>query len=149
MKELRKKLRLDILSFLTGVLVSCSLGVVFYFWQASQPEQPLVSQNTEATVHVVSTLMRLDYEKNLETANEKYKGKVVHLGGELASVNVESAEHSYMLLSNRVKCYFDGPQESLGRIPKETYVTLKGICAGNIHGNIVMEHCILLSPADY
>ncbi|WP_395140334.1 hypothetical protein [Armatimonas sp.] len=149
MKELRIKLRLEILSFLIGVLVSCSLGVVFYFWQASQPERPVVSLNTEPTVHVVSTLMRLDYEKNLETANEKYKGKVVHLGGELVSVNDESAEHSYMLLSNRVKCYFDGSQQSLGKIPTETYVTLKGICAGNIHGNIVMEHCVLLSPVDY
>ena len=149
MKELGKKLRLDIISFLIGVLVSGSLGVVFYSWQAAQLERPLVSGSTEVSVHVVSALMRLDYEKNVETANDKYKNKVIHLGGELVSVNRESTEHPYVILSNRVKCYFDRPQESIEKIPAGTYLTLKGICSGDIHGNIVIEHCVLLTPTDY
>ena len=149
MKELRKKIRIDIVSFLVGVLISCAVLASLYFSLGNQGAKPLINRNSEADIRAGSAVIRWEFEKKPAMADEKYKSKIVDLGGELASYDNDSAEHPYLMLSGQIKCYFDGAQEGFDKLSIEQYVTVKGICAGNIHGTIVLEHCYLLTPSRY
>lgn len=149
MKELRKKIRIDIISFLVGVFISCMGLASLFFFLGNRSTVPVLDRDTKADIRAGSLVIRWEFEKKPAMADEKYKGKIVDLGGELASYDNDSAEHPYLMLSGQIKCYFDGAQEGFEKLPLEQYVTVRGICAGNIHGTIVLEHCCLLTPSRY
>lgn len=101
-----------------------------------------IDNNTVSAKQLVSI-----YEQNEVDADNKLKGRVFYVTGEITSIKKDILNDIYVTLDGggtfrEVQCYF-GNAEEAGKLKKGLLVTFKGKCDG-LMGNVLMKDCELI-----
>ncbi|MHC5038329.1 MAG: OB-fold protein [Planctomycetota bacterium] len=90
-----------------------------------------------------------DYEENEVAADEKYKGKILQVSGEVSDIGKDIMDKMYVNLKTEnmfmhVQCYFsDKHKDKLKTMKKGQQVTIKGKCDGKLMG-VNLRGCLLV-----
>lgn len=88
-----------------------------------------------------------EYKDNEVAADNKYKGQVVVVFGQIDSIGKDILDQAYVALGTgeligSVQCFFDKNKEkSVAQLHKGQSLSIKGVVTGKM-GNVLLKHCV-------
>jgi hypothetical protein len=133
-----KKIRY-ILIFLVLALIA---AVVVWKYTFKESESNVASHKTEVTIDAPKLLQA--FETNEDSANLKYREKVIQVSGTVGSITKDSLGYSVYLKEkdaiSGIICSFDKSSFDSVRIQPGAQINVKGICMGYLM-DVQMNKC--------
>ena len=135
-KKIRYILIFLILAFITGVAV--------WKYTFKESESNVASHRTEVTIDAPRLLQA--FETNEDSANMKYRDKIILVSGTVGSVTKDSLGYSVYLKENDaisgIVCSFDKSSFDSVRVKPGAQINVKGICMGYLM-DVQMNKCYI------
>ncbi len=132
------------------ILVGAAAALLVAYLMYNKPHPDYTAMKAEFQVSVAE--LYADYVQDLNSANERYTGKVLEVEGELHSVEpLDSTLVAVFVLEEGmfgdqgVRCTFHPahvPDESL--LQPGNLLAIKGYCTGFNEVDVILEKCILI-----
>ncbi|MBJ7391862.1 MAG: hypothetical protein JHC85_09860 [Chthoniobacterales bacterium] len=113
---------------------------------ADSEEKTQRVKSSEALVTISAVQLYGQYETNEVEADNRYKGKVVTVTGEIENIGKDLTDEAYVSLGTgnilfSVQCFFGESEEhSFTSLRKGQQLTIKGRCDGKF-GNVFLQDC--------
>ncbi|RLI79751.1 hypothetical protein DRP07_09830 [Archaeoglobales archaeon] len=146
---LKKGMFVFVIILLAVSIIGCSSEVSTKPQQTQQTSTPTstpISTSTpESIISVTAKKLISDYDSNEIAADEKYKGKIITVTGEIDSVSKDILKQPFISLNYGCKAYFDKKYEKqLINLSKGDIVTVQCKCDGRFIF-VTLKDCILIS----
>lgn len=128
-----------------ALIVVLVVAVSVYIYVFHKPARTAASE--KAKYSLTASELVSDFEKNENSANEKYLNKIVKINGVVTNVTENQNEISVSLEGDGmsgINCSFSKETLDKTKIAKGDKVFIKGICTGFLM-DVVLNKCALVS----
>jgi len=130
----------------SAIAVISFLFIAFGSDDEGETEAEIASEEPAMTVS--ASELYADYEANGVAADDKYKGKVLLVTGEVNTIDRDIMETIYVTLQGDeyfgdVQCFFaEDHVSAASQLTKGQTITVKGRCDGKLM-NVMLEGCVI------
>jgi uncharacterized protein (UPF0333 family) len=134
-----------------AVLFIIAVSIVFYIYPKLINKTDKNTQVNYSAPAVSITASRLDtiYEQNEPSADNRFKGKVVSVSGEIGSIGKDMIGKFNICLKTKnnlcgIQCFFDkAHKKKVFAQEKGAHITITGRCDGKT-GRVILRKCVIL-----
>ena len=125
------------------VLLIAALGVVFIIYQYTFRKAAPNVAHKKADAELTAIDLLEAFERNEQSANTLYLGKILIVSGTVESVSLDSLPSVYIKDPTSVSgviCGFDQNASGIASVQKGAEIRIKGICTGYLM-DVILNKC--------
>ena len=134
-----------------AVLFIIAVSIIFYIYPklVNKINEKTHVNYSDPVVSITASRLYKIYEQNEPSANNKFKGKVVSVSGEIGSIGKDMIGKFNICLKTKnspcgIQCFFDKThKKNVVAQEKGAYITITGRCDGKT-GRVILRKCVIL-----